>query len=156
MCQVFDAGRAEPERRTGRVVRLLPDMETRDRMARLLISVKDPLNMSGTPSRNPLLLGSYVGVDIDAGALTNVLAIQRTALREEDRVWVVDEDNRLHIRDVAIRWLEGETVYVDNALKEGETLVVSKLRVALPGMGVEPRPATTAQPANLAQKTLSD
>ena len=50
-------------------------------MAKILISVKDPMNRSGNRNRTPLLIGSYVRVEVDAGNLENVLAIDRPALR---------------------------------------------------------------------------
>lgn len=125
----------------GEVIQLLGDIEEVGRMARVLIAVQDPLQLEGAGGPSPLLLGSYVRVAIDAGEIEDVLAIERSALREGDRIWVVDTRSRLQIREVEVRWSEGETVLIDPVLEPGESLIVSDLRVALPDMEVKPQPA---------------
>ena len=92
----------------------------------------------------PLLLGSYVKVDIEAGNLAGVLTIPRSALREGNRLWLVGSDNLIRIAEPEILWTRPQTVLVPNILKEGERLVVSELKVALPGMEVDPQPLDAA------------
>jgi len=108
--------------RQGRVVRLLPSLESKGRMARLLISVKDPLNLKGKPGIKPLLLGSYVSVEIDGGSLPGVYPIPRTAYR------------KLDMRTVRPVWRDSEFVIVEQGLAPGERLIVSDL--AAPAQGV--------------------
>lgn len=123
----------------GEVIRLLGDLDPNGRMARVLIRVPDPLGLE-TEEENfiPLLLGNYVRAEIEAGTLENVLAIPRTALRQDDRIWVVNGDNEMQIRDTKILWTHNETILVSNVIEDGEHLIVSSLRSALPGMKVEP------------------
>ncbi len=132
--------------RSGRVVRVLGDLEKTGRMARVLVKIADPLGLQGEADSEPFLLNSYVRVEIDAGTLENVLAIDRAALRENQRIWVVGADHKLQIRDVTVRWSTEETIYIDNVLKPDEVLVVSSLRVALPGMKVRMEPADPPPP----------
>ncbi len=136
----------------GHVVRLLGALEGQGRMAQVLVRVDNPMGAEGASgSQLPLLLGSYVRVDIDAGQLEDVLVIPRRALREGDRLWVVSEDNTLEIRPVEVLWRQRETVLVANRVGARERLVVSDLKVALPGMRVSPLPAeepATAAPSS--------
>lgn len=141
----FDAGADKAQERTGRVVQLLSDMEQTGRMARILIEISNPLDPSSGGEGLPLLIGSYVRVEIDAGELANVIAIQRAALRESDKIWIVDAKDQLYVRDATVRWEKQETVYLDYNLNPDERLVVSPLRVALPGMNVRPRETTGGQ-----------
>ncbi|MEZ5303072.1 MAG: efflux RND transporter periplasmic adaptor subunit [Verrucomicrobiales bacterium] len=125
----------------GTVVRLLSDLEPSGRMARLIVAVADPLGEAGgAAARTPLLLGSYVRADIEAGVLRGVLAIPRAALREGDRVWLVGGDDRLRIADAKILWTRPGTVLIEDVLEPGERLVVSELKAALPEMAVNPQP----------------
>lgn len=146
----LDTGAGTGGQWDGEVVRLLGDLETTGRMARLLVEIRDPLATGAEPRNSvPLLIGSYVQVEIDAGTLENVLTIPRTALREGDRLWSVDAQDRLRIHETEVLWPRGETLLVANTVPPGERLVVSGLRVALPGMEVTPRPApgaTTGDP----------
>jgi RND family efflux transporter MFP subunit len=137
----LDTGNGEPVSWTGRVVRLLSDLEPTGRMARVLVRVRDPLGLDSAPEKMPLLLGSYVRVEIEAGELQDVLVIPRAALREGDRIWVVNQHKELQIREVEILWTRQDNVLVGNAMKPGERLIVSGLRTALPGMKVDPQPA---------------
>lgn len=145
---ILEDGSDTPVRRAGAVVRLLGDLETKGRMARILVGVSDPLGLESGEDTRPLLLGSYVRVDIDAGDLPDVLCIRRSALREGNRIWVVGKDSRLHIRPARVLWTranempgtpEDEVLIAPDSLREGEELVVSGLRIALPEMEVTPQ-----------------
>lgn len=136
----LDTGNGHPLSWPGTVVRLLSDLETTGRMARVLVRVKDPLALDSGAAKLPLLLGSYVRVEIDAGTLNDVLVVPRSALREGERIWVVDANNELQIRDVEILWTRQDSVLVANVIKPGERLIISGLKTALPGMKVDPQP----------------
>lgn len=140
---VMDTGAAEAVF-SARVTQLQGDLETTGRMAKVLIEVKDPLRLQGAGDRLPLLLGSYVKVAIDAGTLRGVLAIDRSALRDGDTIWVAGADGLLKIRPVKVRWKANETIFIDAALERGESLIVSDLRVALPDMEIEAQPEEAA------------
>jgi RND family efflux transporter MFP subunit len=140
---ILDTGDSESPAWNGTVIRLLGDLDPLGRMARLVVSVTDPLDLRRrSDSKFPLLLGSYVEVKIDAGKLENVLTIPRASLREGNKIWVVGEDNLLKILPAKVLWPEKETVIISNNLDNGEQLIVSDLQVALPGMEVDPQPAT--------------
>lgn len=140
---ILDTGDGDSTEWKGRVIRLLSDLDPLGRMARVVISVEDPLALrSGSEQNMPLLLGSYVEVKIEAGSLENALRIPRDSLREGNQIWVVGSDNLLKILPAEVLWLEKETVLVANNLEKDQQLVVSDLRVALPDMEVLPQPST--------------
>ncbi len=122
---------------SGKVIRLLGDLEAEGRMARVLIEVPKPLDSN--PDQ-PLLLGSYVRIQIDAGTLDNTIKIPRVALREGDRVWLASADKTLVIRDANILWKHENTILISNPIGEGETLIISSLNAPLPGMEIAPEP----------------
>ncbi len=61
---------------------------------------------------------------------------------EDSIVTKRNPDHLLKILPATVLWRETETVLISNNLKEGDQLIVSDLRVALPGMEVAPQPAT--------------
>jgi RND family efflux transporter MFP subunit len=137
--EVFVTANHEQSRpRAARVLRLLGDLSERGRMARVLISIDDPLNLTGdhSPGAPPVLINSYVRVAIDAGTLADVVAIPRVALRENAEVWVRDSTGRLRIRPVDIRWRQADSVLVADRFEPNEQLIVSRLAVVVPGMPV--------------------
>lgn len=136
--RLTSSNQAEPASRSGQVIRLLGDLGETGRLARVVVEVKDPLDPAQGP---PLLLGSYVQVDIEAGTIPNALEIPRSALREGNQLWAVGEDNLLVIHEVNILWRNQKTLFISNVLAPGEDIIVSDLSAALPGMLLAPQPA---------------
>ncbi len=125
----------------GKVVRLLGDLEAEGRQARVLVEVPSPLDSN---EAQPLLLGTYVRVDIDSGTLEDALEIPRAALREGNRIWLVGGEKELIIRDAEILWKRENSVLITNVIEAGETLIVSDLNAPLPGMALSPEPVKTS------------
>ncbi len=137
----LESGQGESVGREGRVIRLLSDLDTKGRMARILVSVPDPLGLQNGEDKLPLLLGSYVRVEIDAGELDDVIEIPRSSLREGNCIWVVGRERQLEIRKAKILWSRKETLLLaSDCIEDDEDLVVSGLRIALPKMNVSPQP----------------
>jgi RND family efflux transporter MFP subunit len=125
------------DRREGRVVRLLGDLETEGRMARLLVRVEDPIALRPEHAGRPrLLLDSFVNVRIEGRELDGVVAIDRSRVRDGDRVLIMNDEGALEIRDVTIAFRGEREVFVSDGLAEDERLVVSELSSAVAGMAL--------------------
>jgi len=123
--------------RVGTVIRLLSDLETEGRMARVLVAIPDPLNLeSENFDQPPLLLGEYVQAEIEGQELQDVFRIPRTAFRDNDRVWLADADDKLSIRQIAPLWRGREAVLVSDGLSDGDKLVISNLSTPVDGMEI--------------------
>lgn len=129
---------SDPARvRAGRVLRLLGDIEASGRMARVQVEVLDPLPAGDAPAGTaPLLFGAMVRVDIEGPVLPRAAALERSVLRDGDRVWVVDADDRLHIRDLVVAHRDRDCVLVTGGLEEGDRIVVTDLASPVEGMTV--------------------
>jgi RND family efflux transporter MFP subunit len=154
---MLDSNDSRDTAREGRVLRLLGDLEPSGRMARMLVSIANPLGRQDQNGKPPLLLGSYVEVEIDAGVLEDVVVIGRGALREGNRIWVVDENDELKIRDARVLWSRKDSVLLPKeSIRPGERLVISGLRIALPGMKVNPQPNAPADRSDkISRKTVT-
>ncbi|MEE4358576.1 MAG: efflux RND transporter periplasmic adaptor subunit [Desulfococcaceae bacterium] len=134
---IYSSGNYE---RTGSVVKLLSDLENSGRMARLLISVQDPLNLeknaenSGT-APPPMLIGEYVRVAIQGREIPDVYRIPRTALRDNNTVWI-EEEGKLRIRPVEIVWRDSDTVFLASGVENGENLIVSDIPAPIENMSL--------------------
>lgn len=138
-------------KRTGRVIGLLSTLETQGRLARVLVSVKDPLCLKPENSKlAKLLLGMYVSIEVDGTELKDVIRIDRTSLRDNDTVWVFDENKLLDIRKVSVVRRDRDVVYVGSGLKDGQRIVTSDLAVRISGSPLKidaptTRPATRSE-----------
>jgi RND family efflux transporter MFP subunit len=123
---------------TGAVIRLLGDLGSEGRMARILVEVKDPLNFKKDIKDQPaLLIGEYVRIEIQGRELQNVFRIPRTALRDDSMIWVVNKDSNLDIRRVGTLWRDTKTVLLGEGLEPGDQLIVSDLPAPINGMPVQ-------------------
>ncbi len=134
---IRDRGAGDPVVRRGTVVEFLGDVTQNGRMAQVLVSILDPLELKQpAKARRPLLLGEYVRVDIDGPVLRGVTALPRHAIREGSRVWIKTAERRLEVRPVDIILSREETVLVGRGLRDGEAVIVSQVPAAVPGLPV--------------------
>ncbi len=122
--------------RTGRVVRLIGELETQGRLARLLVAVDDPFCLKPENRNMPqLLMGSYVSAEIEGKTLTSVFPIKWSHLRgENNKVWIMDNENKLEIRPVQVLFRDSDQVYINEGLSEGENLVVTDIAAPVEDM----------------------
>jgi len=122
--------------RTGRVIKLLGDLEEQGRMARLLVEVNDPLCLtSENADSKPLLLGEYVKAEVSGRTLSDVFRIPRNALKENNHIWIANNDTLLE-HSVNVLWRDAEQVLIRDGLKDGQLLIISDLSAPVPGMAV--------------------
>lgn len=133
---VLPAGDGGELVRPAAVFKLLGDLDPKGRMARILVVVRDPLNLRRPGAPGTILLGSYVKVRIEAGSLDDVYVIPRQAIRDNDRLWVLTVDNTLAIRPAIIKWRRQDELLVYADLAPGERVITSRLQSALPGMAL--------------------
>ena len=124
----------------GRVVRSLGEVDPQGRMARVVVAVEDPYHLlQPAAERKPdLEVGMFVEVTIQGEVLSKVVAIPRSALRDGNTVWVVDDEEKLRIKPVEVARLERETVLIRQGLNEGERVVLTALQGAADGMKLRP------------------
>lgn len=121
--------------REGRVIQLLPNLESRGRMARLLIEIEDPLSLQAEEKgRSRLLIGAFVRLLITGNRVENVIKIPRKYLHEGNTLWVYRPDDTLALREVAIIFQDQDWVLIKNALNEQEEIVISSVTTPVEGM----------------------
>lgn len=122
--------------RTGRVLRVLPDLENDSRMVRFVVEVKDPLALEAeNQGLEKLFIESYLRMEIEAPDVENAIRLPRAFARAEDTVWVF-KDGKLEIRDLEIRFRETDHLVVTGGLEDGDQVVISSLPVVTQGMAV--------------------
>ena len=119
----------------GRIVRTEGEIDPRTRMIHAIAQVKDPYAQGGKSGRPPLAVGMFVEAEI-AGRTVRAIELPRTAMRDEDTVMMVTQDNRIEFRDVVILRAERDRVLISGGLEAGERVCVSTLEAAVSGMEV--------------------
>ncbi|MEZ5974701.1 MAG: HlyD family efflux transporter periplasmic adaptor subunit [Planctomycetota bacterium] len=114
----------------GRAVRLESELDPVSRFARLVLEIDTHSLPSGLSRR--LLPGLFADVVVRGEEVHGVAAIPRSALHDQNQVWVAVED-RLHFVTVEPVHTEEDQVWV-RGLETGQELVLTDLEVVTDGM----------------------
>ncbi|MBL7214915.1 MAG: HlyD family efflux transporter periplasmic adaptor subunit [Phycisphaerae bacterium] len=134
--------------RDGMVLRLLGQLEEEGRLAQLLVSVKDPLSLENDLSDvPPILVDSYVRVDIEGTMLETVFGIKRDYLRDGDNIWIMNDEDRMEIRPVEVVFREKQMVYLSDGLQAGDRIVTTDISSPVDGMLLRLNDTPAPEPA---------
>lgn len=115
----------------GYLARSLGEVDEASRMARVVVAVPEPYAASRPM---PLETGLFVEVVVLGKTLRQAAAIPRKALRENDTVWLLDNNSRLVVRKVEVLRREEETVYLGAGIAPGDMVVLTNFSGAADGM----------------------
>lgn len=116
------------------IVRTEGELDPQTRMINLVARVEAPYAPGS--GRAPLAVGLFVDAEIHGRVAQDVAVLPRSAVRQNDRVLVVDSDNRLRFRPVTVMRTVGELAYISAGLDDGDRVCISPLENALEGMAV--------------------
>ncbi|WP_220337080.1 MULTISPECIES: efflux RND transporter periplasmic adaptor subunit [unclassified Wenzhouxiangella] len=119
--------------REGEVFRLIGELEGSTRLARVLISVEDPLARESDENLPRLMLGEYVEVRIEGREIGDVLRLDRDYIRADDTVWLM-VDGRLVIQPVSIVFQDERYAYIDEGLSADDRVVTTRLATVQEGL----------------------
>jgi RND family efflux transporter MFP subunit len=108
----------------GRIVRTEGEIDPRSRMVHAVARVKDPYARGDDPDRPPLAAGLYVDAEIEGRRVSDVAVLPRSAVRGENQVLIVSEDERLHFRSIEILRQARDEVIIASGLADGERVCV--------------------------------
>lgn len=116
--------------REGRLTRLIGTVDRETRLARALVTVRDPLGRKSGP---PLILDTIVQLEIEGRPLEDVLRLDRDWLRRNDTLWVM-VDGALAIREVDVLFRNAEHAFVHAGVEAGEHVVTTNLSTVTEGL----------------------
>ena len=117
---------------SAKLLRTEGDISTKSRFLHVIVEVTETLNGNGVR----LPVGLFVDALITGQTVDNLVSVPRTALRPDNSVMVIDDDNQLHFRDVTIFKLSDSDVLISEGLASGERISISPLQFVVEGMPV--------------------
>ena len=127
---------------SGYVDRAEAALNVTTRTVDVVVRVQDPFLDDGS-GRPPLLIGTYATVDIRGRQIEDYAVLPRIALRDGDRIFVVEQDTLLSIRSVRLLQERGGDVFVTGEVTSGEPVVVSPMEIVTDGMTVRQAEGST-------------
>lgn len=119
------------QHRKGYLHQLIGTLEEQTRLARVLVAVPDPLarNLENEPA---LMIGSFVEVSIQAKELKDVIRLDRSLIRQDQTVWLM-EDEKLNIREVDILMQDETYAYITGGMTPEDQVVITNLATVVEG-----------------------
>lgn len=119
----------------GRITRTLGEIDERSRMLQAVAEVKEPLRRR-EESQPPMKMGLFVNAQIQGKSAQSVFKLPRYAVRPDNTVLIVTDENSITIRPVNVLRSVGKEVIVSEGLQAGERICLSTMEVVVEGMKV--------------------
>lgn len=116
----------------GKIVRTEAQIDTASRMVHVIARVNN------NEQETPLSVGLFVSAQIEGLLAKDIVVLPRIALRNNNQVLVVDDNNALRFREIDPLRLYKDNVYIRGGLSSGERVCVSPIQTAIEGMSVNP------------------
>ena len=136
-----------------RVLRLSEAIDATRQTLGIVVGVDNPYQKIIPGRRPPLLKGMYAAVDLFA-PVQQALVIPRKALHE-GRVYIANDDDRLELRPVEIKLVQGDLVVIRSGIETGERVIVTDLTPVIEDMPLQVSTAKQAE-ADLRQSAAGE
>lgn len=145
------------EFRHGYLSKQIGALEDQTRLARVLIKIPDPLSYQSKNRGAPkLLIGEFLEASIQGKETGNVVRLSRDYLRNNQTVWVMDENDELSIREVEILLMDANYAYITNGIEGGEKIVTTNISTVTEGVSLRTESDTTANEMDSLQQDLEE
>lgn len=115
--------------------------DERSRALYTVARIEDPYLMNGGEGQ-PLRIGTFVNANIQGKKLQGIVLLPRYILRAGNYLWVVDQENILRNRKVAVLRTSGDMIYVSAGLDNGEQVSLTALDTSFSGAQVTIKSST--------------
>lgn len=120
----------------GHIVRTQAAVDQETRLIYAFAEVDNPYGLA-EGSNMPLAVGLFVTAEIDGSDVLEAFTIPRLALRKDDEVYVINDEDRLEIRKVDVLSTSESRVVLASGVEAGEQVVTSTIPAAVDGMQVQ-------------------
>ncbi len=114
----------------GKIVRSEAEIDARSRM----VNVVARITLTDSDALPPI--GLFVNAEISGSNVPGVIILPRSAIRNTNQVLVVDAQDKLRFRTVALFRFDGDNVYIEGGLNDGERVNLSPIQAVVDGMAV--------------------
>lgn len=117
--------------RKGKVTHQIGALDEQTRLARVLVTVDDPLGLKS--GAQALILDTIIEVRITGKPIQNVARLRREYVRDGDTVWLM-QNGELKIQQATIEFRDAEFAYISGGLESGDEVVTTTLATVANGV----------------------
>ena len=120
----------------GRLVRLDASVNSQTRTLYGQVEVALPYTKTVSQYNMPLAVGLYVTAEIEGRSIANATVISREGLRAGNRVFIVNSEGKLEVRDVNVVHSSPKEAVIDTGIEANDKVIISSIRNPIPGMAL--------------------
>ena len=120
----------------GRIIRTEGIFDERSRVLYLVAQIDDPYNRYSQKWQHSLRMGTFVEAAIEGEQLDNVIRLPRTALRRDNKIWTVSDNDTLRPVTVEIAHADEQSVLIRSGLVSGQLICLTVPENPFPGTPV--------------------
>ena len=120
----------------GRIIRTEGIFDERSRVLYLVAQIDDPYNRYSQKWQHSLRMGTFVEAAIEGEQLDNVIRLPRTALRRDNKIWTVSDNDTLRPVTVEIAHADEQSVLIRSGLISGQLICLTVPENPFPGTPV--------------------
>ncbi len=121
----------------GHLTRTEGVIDADNRMIYAIAQVNDPYGYLSAHQKPPLKMGLFVHANIRGRTVDDVIVLPRLALRGQDQVLVVDEQNHLRSKTVKIIQADEKEIIIAEGIEPGAQVSLTALEFVVDGMEVK-------------------
>ena len=105
----------------------------------VVAQINDPYNYLGATNHDEIRMGTFVTANIAGKQLADLYAIPRHVVHGANTLYLISEDNKLHIQKIDVLRADVDYVYTGDELDAGMRLVMTNLATPVEGMALRVR-----------------
>lgn len=110
------------------------EVDSRSRVHYVIAQVDDPYSVLSTSEHHELRIGTFVNASISGKLVTDIVAIPRDALHGANKLYLVDDNNKLHIQEISVLRNDADFVYSHDTFALGHRLITTQMETPVEGM----------------------
>lgn len=130
----------------GKLTRTGSILDENTRVLHGIVEVNDPYGLNQSSALPPLPLGAFVEISINSEEQQDIVRLPSRLLRPGNRIWVVDPQDKLQLREVVLLPSRGEEIFIRSGLQADDRIIVSSIVDAHPGNPVQVTMTDQAEP----------
>ncbi len=118
---------------SGRITRTSGSIDSQTRLVYAYAEVLNPYDEDP-----PLAIGTYVDAEIEGNFISNGFILPIAAIKNDNEIYVIDQNSKLKIKKIEIVGTEEEKVIVKGDISELDMVVISTINTGYEGMELTP------------------
>lgn len=121
----------------GIVARTLRHLDSKSRMAQVVVDVQDPLELKKPEKeRSGLIIEDFVNVRLIGHPLSDVVRIPRKLMHTGNVVWIYDH-GVLRIQKVEVLYIDAHFVYLSDGIKPSDSVITTPIVAPVDGLAID-------------------